>query len=369
MADRLVSVDESFNLPQKTRDKLAASFANKGVEGRVTALEDRATLIEENTPLLEEQALSVVLGDVTTAKTHVVHVAPFPSSVDQVSFAFGSAVAASAVDYWSVVLHRYRGGVAEQLAYKTTREDSTGAPVAAFTDWNFDLVDFDGSLQKGDVLAVQFTPNGAPAPLNAATMTFRAPAADLAPPPEPPAEKFSTLVAWDSFNRTETVSGTNRLGTSDSGHVWFTEAGLPGIIGINDTGQADVAVGGESIASVDIGQTDMAVQARLVTFSATGTMGICVRTVDAQTFIGTAKNFYKPGNVMATIDPSPASGDTVRIEAEGNQYTLLIDRGTTGTWETVATITDDTPAILASTRAGIRNTGSGHQWDDFEVYV
>src|SRR5689334_8981025 len=99
---------------------LRGSSVSPGLDGRVTAL-------EANSLTLDETADSIIIsGDLTAARTQAVYVAPFPSTLAQVSMSFAGAVAESDTNYWTVALVRYRGGVAATIGTKTSKTVASG---------------------------------------------------------------------------------------------------------------------------------------------------------------------------------------------------------------------------------------------------
>ena len=134
------------------------------------------------TPTLEESSVHAMLldsGNIAAARTVGVFVAPHALRMDQVSMAFGAAVAGSATDYWTVTLSRRRAGTSQVFLTKTTRPVTSGGdgePITALAPWNFAGLAFGtyAVFGAGDLLVVSLTPTGAPPALAAPAFTFRA---------------------------------------------------------------------------------------------------------------------------------------------------------------------------------------------------
>src|SRR5690606_14964902 len=80
---------------------------------------------------IEDVAFTATLDDITAATTRIIGVATRGGVMQQASFAFAAAVAASNTDYWTVTLNRVRDGAVLPIATKTTRAIN-GQAVAAY---------------------------------------------------------------------------------------------------------------------------------------------------------------------------------------------------------------------------------------------
>lgn len=115
-------------------------------------------------------------GSITAAASFPVWIAPFACTVEQVALvAWDLAIAASDTNYWTVTLRRTRAGVSTDIATKTTQATG-GEAVASRVSWNFNTITFSVTnkvLQAGDVVALAFTPTGAPANFVKVAATLR----------------------------------------------------------------------------------------------------------------------------------------------------------------------------------------------------
>ena len=309
-------------------------------------IDTRLTAVEETALTVEQTSASVALaGAISTDQ--VCFIAPYPSRVDQVSLAFGGAVAGSGTDYWTVTLRRYRGGVATVIGTKTSKSATNGEPIAAYEDWNFDLTTFaNNELVKGDILTVTFAKTGTPADLVTPVMTFRA----------PPFEATAVVpLVFDSFNRSAAS-----LGVADSGQTWTSLSG-----GFSTDGAEAVGSGSAStnaVGLIDCGQSDYQITVKITNYVATGGTGLVFGYVDADTYYYTrdTRVFRVTGGsgagVGAVFSETFVSGDTIRVIKTANDFEVQRDAGSTGSFVTVATssgFTADAPT-LAATVVGIR---------------
>ena len=226
---------------------------NPGLEGRVTTL-------ETNSATLEELSHSLILttGSITTSTTIPIHASMARERLEQVSMAFGGAVAASDTNYWQVTFTRRRVSPAD-IVTKTSRAVTSGGdgePISAFKAWGFAGLAFAdyAVLDAGDVLAVTLTPVGSPAALVSPVVSFRTTPTDAASPADP--IPVTNLLTNSSF-ATNTTGWAGEAGTlSRVAAAGWSGTGYANLLATAASGRAVGAPSGSANAiPVTVGAT------------------------------------------------------------------------------------------------------------------
>jgi len=329
---------------------------------------DKAELdmLKETTPTLEEVALTAVISTEShsTAFEQAVFVAPYSCHVEQVALSFAADVPADATDYWTVELIKYRPNVARSIAAKTTEPpdgDEGGEGIGAYSEWSYDLVTIaDTGMKKGNVLAVKFTPTGAPDPLVAPAVTFRARPGDV---------EFDDVVVADTFTRADNPTS---MGVTEKGEkTWIAAKGTWGIA----DGEPVSSEAANTHALVDAGVSDCVVQAKITSTEPNDGLafrmdseGYGYRTINGRLYKidSNGRNETVGGDTHAILSEKIEPGDTVRIELRGSTITAYRQRGSVGGFIQVWTGAD--PFNADATMYGFwAVNGSSGGYDDFEV--
>lgn len=117
---------------------------------------------------LEEIEHPAVIADVSTTATRLLQVCNFDQRVGALTLSTLTAIAPSNTNYWTVELGRYRFNSYAAITSKTTQvpvAESGNEGVTAGWPWTFDVITWNATnrlMQKGDILALKFTPTGSP---------------------------------------------------------------------------------------------------------------------------------------------------------------------------------------------------------------
>jgi hypothetical protein len=141
---------------------------------------DTPVALADETPSIEELTSNGTIETTISATTsEALFIARFALTVEALSLVKWNTgdIAASDVDYWTVELSRYRGGVGTAVATKTTKVTG-GQAITSRHSWSFDAVAFNAvtkAFQAGDVLAMVWTKTGVPANIGqrAYTLNYR----------------------------------------------------------------------------------------------------------------------------------------------------------------------------------------------------
>lgn len=169
-----------------------------------------------------------------------------------------------------------------------------------------------------------------------------------------------TPLAFDEFNRSDSTG----LGTADSGQSWSDTLNGWNVV----SNQAKSRTTGTCISSVDIGVTDMRVDAAVVSVS--NNCGVAARVTDASNYI----RYMQTGSVLSIVQVlsgatttlgsnfshSPTPGDVLRLNVHGTSVTGYLNG--------VAVITGTT-SLATGTRAGLYSGLALGILDSFKAYA
>jgi hypothetical protein len=160
------------------------ALSEKGVAGGYAAYDATQAALALKVDTTELNQLASVEDLIASISIHTaqaatvsygVLVAPFPLRVLSLEMAVAVGFAASDVDYWTMTLRRYRAGVVNTIASKSTQATG-GQALASNTGWNMDSATFDPTyrdLAKDDILNMAFFKTGAAANLDRPIITVR----------------------------------------------------------------------------------------------------------------------------------------------------------------------------------------------------